>query len=70
MEIPRLAVFGSAPISVPVFEAIRQHCQVPIAVISEEPTVRHGKVVLNPVQTWQTLMASLSSMEPQYHPNR
>ncbi len=54
-EIPRIAVFGSASISVPVFEAIRQHCQIPVAVISEGPRVRHGKVLPNPVQTWAEL---------------
>lgn len=51
-ETPRVALFGSSAISVPVFEAIRQHCTVPIAVISEEPRVRHGRELTNPVQLW------------------
>ncbi|MGB9666252.1 MAG: methionyl-tRNA formyltransferase [Candidatus Cryosericum sp.] len=51
-ETPRVALFGSSAISVPVFEAIRQRCTVPIAVISEEPRVRHGRELTNPVQVW------------------
>lgn len=51
-EALRVAVFGSAPISVSVFEAIRQHFPVVLAVISEEPRIRHGKTIPNPVQAW------------------
>ena len=51
-ETPRVAVFGSAPISVPVFEAVRQQFVVVLAVISEEPRIRHGKTLVNPVQAW------------------
>jgi methionyl-tRNA formyltransferase len=49
---PRVVVFGSSTISVPVFEAIAQHFRVVLAVVSETPYVRHGKTVPNPVQQW------------------
>jgi methionyl-tRNA formyltransferase len=49
---PRVVVFGSSTISVPVFEAIAQHFRVVLAVMSETPHVRHGKTVPNPVQQW------------------
>lgn len=52
---PRIAVFGSSAISVPVFGAIAQHFRVMLAVVSETPHVRHGRIVPNPVQQWATI---------------
>ncbi|MDO9099561.1 MAG: methionyl-tRNA formyltransferase [Caldisericota bacterium] len=51
MEL-RVALFGSSAISVPVFESIRTRHKVVLAVVSEEPKVRHGRVMPNPVQEW------------------
>ncbi len=48
----RIAVFGSSPISVPVFEAIAAQHRVVVAVISDVPHIRHGKPVLNSVAQW------------------
>lgn len=48
----RVAVFGSSPISVPVFEAIAAQHRIVAAVISDVPHVRHGKPVPNPVAQW------------------
>ncbi len=48
----RLAVFGSSAVSVSVFDAIARRYHVILAVISEAPTVRHGRTVPNPVQQW------------------
>lgn len=48
----RIAVFGSSTIAVPVFDAIAQRHRVVLAAISEAATVRHGKLVPNPVQEW------------------
>lgn len=52
VDSPRLAVFGSSSISVPVFEAIRLQFGVVLAVVSEAPHVSRGRLVANPVQTW------------------
>ena len=52
LDTPRIAVFGSSSISVPVFETIRCRFHVVIAVVSEEPRVRRGKLLANPVQAW------------------
>ena len=52
LDTPRIAVFGSSSISVPVFETIRCRFHVVIAVVSEEPRVRRGKLLANPVQVW------------------
>ena len=52
LDTPRIAVFGSSSISVPVFETIRCRFYVVIAVVSEEPRVRRGKLLANPVQAW------------------
>jgi methionyl-tRNA formyltransferase len=51
-DAPRIAVFGSSPISVPVFDAIGRRFHVVLAVVSEEPRVRRGKLLANPVQDW------------------
>jgi len=51
-DAPRIAVFGSSPISVPVFDTIRRRFHVVLAVVSEEPRVRRGKLLVNPVQEW------------------
>jgi len=51
-DVPRIAVFGSSPISVPVFDALRVRYRVIVAVVSEEPRIRRGKVLPNPVQEW------------------
>ncbi|MCX6084956.1 MAG: methionyl-tRNA formyltransferase [Caldiserica bacterium] len=51
-DVPRIAVFGSSPISVPVFDALRARYHVIVAVVSEEPRIRRGKVLPNPVQEW------------------
>jgi methionyl-tRNA formyltransferase len=51
-DAPRIAVFGSSPISVPVFDTIRCRFHVVLAVVSEEPRVRRGKLLANPVQEW------------------
>lgn len=48
----RIAVFGSSSIAVPVFDALAQQHRLVMAAISEAPTVRHGKLVPNPVQEW------------------
>jgi methionyl-tRNA formyltransferase len=48
----RIAVFGSSSISVPVFDTIRCQFYVVLAVMSEEPRVRRGKLLANPVQAW------------------
>ncbi|MHB8071269.1 MAG: methionyl-tRNA formyltransferase [Candidatus Cryosericum sp.] len=48
----RVAVFGSSAISVPVFDAIAQQHSVVLTVVSDSPTMRHGKTVPNPVQQW------------------
>jgi methionyl-tRNA formyltransferase len=52
LEAPRIAVFGSSSISVPVFDTIRCRFHVVLAVVSEEPRVRRGKLLANPVQAW------------------
>jgi methionyl-tRNA formyltransferase len=52
LDTPRIAVFGSSSISVPVFETIRCRFHVVIAVVSEEPRVRRGKLLANAVQAW------------------
>jgi methionyl-tRNA formyltransferase len=52
LDIPRIAVFGSSSISVPVFDAVSHQFHVILAVVSEEPRVRRGKVLANPVQEW------------------
>jgi len=51
-DTPRIAVFGSSSISVPVFDAVSRRCHVALAVVSEEPRVRRGKLLANPVQAW------------------
>jgi methionyl-tRNA formyltransferase len=51
-DTPRIAVFGSSSISVPVFETIRCRFHIVLAVVSEEPRVRRGKLLANPVQAW------------------
>ena len=51
-DTPRIAVFGSSSISVPVFETIRCRFHIVLAVVSEEPRVRRGKLLANPVQEW------------------
>jgi len=51
-DTPRIAVFGSSSISVPVFDAVNRQFHVILAVVSEEPRVRRGKVLANPVQEW------------------
>lgn len=51
-DAPRIAVFGSSSISVPVFDTIRCRFHVVLAVVSEEPRVRRGKLLANPVQEW------------------
>lgn len=48
----RIAVFGSSPISVPVFDALRERFHIVVAVVSDEPHVRRGKAIANPVQSW------------------
>jgi len=48
----RIAVFGSSSISVPLFDAIAQRYRVVVAAISESSTVRHGRLLSNPVQQW------------------
>lgn len=48
----KIAVFGSSSISVPVFEALRKQFEIALAVISDEPHMRRGKTIINPVQTW------------------
>src|SRR5450759_3023238 len=52
LDTPRIADFGSSSISVPVFETIRCRFYVALAVVSEEPRVRRGKLLANPVQAW------------------
>jgi len=52
LDTPRIAVFGSSSISVPVFDTIRRRFHVVLAVVSEEPRVRRGKLLANPVQAW------------------
>lgn len=52
LDTPRIAVFGSSSISVPVFEAIRCRFNVVLGVVSEDPRVRRGKLLTNPVQAW------------------
>jgi methionyl-tRNA formyltransferase len=52
LDAPRIAVFGSSSISVPVFDTIRCRFHVVLAVVSEEPRVRRGKLLANPVQAW------------------
>ncbi|RIE16758.1 methionyl-tRNA formyltransferase [Candidatus Cryosericum septentrionale] len=52
LDVPRIAVFGSSSISVPVFDAIRCRFHVVLAVVSEEPRIRRGKLLANPVQAW------------------
>ena len=52
LDAPRIAVFGSSSISVPVFETIRCRFHVVLAVVSEKPRVRRGKLLANPVQEW------------------
>jgi len=52
LDVRRIAVFGSSPISVPVFDTIRCRFHVVLAVVSEEPRVRRGKLLANPVQAW------------------
>jgi methionyl-tRNA formyltransferase len=52
LDAPRIAVFGSSSISVPVFDTIRCRFHVVLAVVSEEPRVRRGKLLANPVQEW------------------
>ncbi|MCX6097719.1 MAG: methionyl-tRNA formyltransferase [Caldiserica bacterium] len=51
-DISRIAVFGSSPISIPVFDAIRTRFHIVVAVVSEEPRIRRGRVLPNPVQEW------------------
>jgi methionyl-tRNA formyltransferase len=51
-DAPRIAVFGSSPISVPVFDTIGHRFHVVLAVVSEEPRVRRGKLLANPVRDW------------------
>ncbi|MFA4931873.1 MAG: methionyl-tRNA formyltransferase [Caldisericia bacterium] len=51
-DTPRIAVFGSSSISVPVFDTIGCRFHVVLAVVSEEPRVRRGKLLANPVQEW------------------
>lgn len=51
-DAPRIAVFGSSPISVPVFDTIGRRFHVVLAVVSEEPRVRRGKLLVNPVRDW------------------
>ncbi|MBA4365605.1 MAG: methionyl-tRNA formyltransferase [Coprothermobacter sp.] len=51
-DAPRIAVFGSSSISVPVFDTIGRRFHVVLAVVSEEPRVRRGKLLANPVQEW------------------
>ena len=48
----RIAVFGSSSISVPVFDIIRCRFNVVLAVVSEEPRIRRGKLLVNTVQAW------------------
>ncbi|HEY9093373.1 MAG TPA: methionyl-tRNA formyltransferase [Candidatus Cryosericum sp.] len=50
----RIAVFGSSPISVPIFDAIAEQYAVALAVISERARVKRGRVIENPVQEWAT----------------
>ncbi|MFZ2413407.1 MAG: methionyl-tRNA formyltransferase [Candidatus Cryosericum sp.] len=52
VDSPRIAVFGSSSISVPVFEAIRLQFRIVLAVVSEAPHVSRGRFVANPVQVW------------------
>jgi len=52
LDAARIAVFGSSSISVPVFDTIRCRFHVVLAVMSEEPRVRRGKLLANPVQVW------------------
>lgn len=52
LNAPRIAVFGSSSISVPVFDAVRHQFHVVLAVVSEEPRVRRGKLLINPVRAW------------------
>ncbi|HEY5001334.1 MAG TPA: formyltransferase family protein, partial [Candidatus Cryosericum sp.] len=52
LDAPRIAVFGSSSISVPVFDTIRCRFHVVLAVVSEEPRIRRGKLLPNPVQAW------------------
>ena len=54
-DVPRIAVFGSSPISVPVFDALRTRFHVVVAVVSEGPRIRRGRVLPNPVQEWAQL---------------
>jgi methionyl-tRNA formyltransferase len=51
-DVSRIAVFGSSPISVPVFDAIRTRFHIVVAVVSEGPRIRRGRVLPNPVQEW------------------
>jgi methionyl-tRNA formyltransferase len=51
-DAPRIVVFGSSPISVPVFDTIGRRFHVVLAVVSEEPRVRRGKLLVNPVRDW------------------
>ena len=52
LDAARIAVFGSSSISVPVFDTIRCRFSVVLAVVSEEPRIRRGKLLVNPVQAW------------------
>ncbi|MHB8106520.1 MAG: methionyl-tRNA formyltransferase [Candidatus Cryosericum sp.] len=52
LESPRITVFGSSSISVPVFDAIRRQFGIVLAVVSDAPHVSRGKLLTNPVQAW------------------
>jgi len=52
LDAPRIAVFGSSSISVPVFDAVRRRFHVVLAVVSEESRIRRGKLLVNPVEEW------------------